>query len=342
MVRKPKDRDFVQTREGMFFCVTGYLHPPDRYTAYLKYSPATRGKWQDAETAYRRELEYYHVRNVAATLRFLEQHYPQYVHYCPVRDITFSMVPREYVKRYYVPEERLKDILAHPRDSLEEEICAFVSELVTISGVKRGVLGITGSTLIGIHNPRFSDIDLLVYGLENALQVRAALKEKRSGRIHPVVGEEREKWCASVTGRFPLSFDEARYLVARRWNYGYFDDRYFSIHPTRTDDEIRERYGERVYRGKGEMTVSAVVADAGESLFMPAVYRVEHVRVLEGDEGAGPLLREIVSYEGLYRDVVDSGQRVEARGKLESVNDRYYRLVIGTTMLGGAGYVKPG
>jgi len=52
-------------------------------------------------------------------------------------------------------------------------------------------------------------------------------------------------------------------------------------------------------------------------------------------------LREIVSYEGLFRDVVDDGQEIEARGKLESVSDRYYRLVVGTTMLQGRGYIKP-
>ena len=82
--RKPKDREFLRTREGMFFCVTGYLHPPERYTAYLKYSPDPLGKWRDAETAYRRELPYYHVRNVAETIGYLEQHYPWHVHYCTV------------------------------------------------------------------------------------------------------------------------------------------------------------------------------------------------------------------------------------------------------------------
>jgi len=44
MTRKPKDRDFVETLEGLLFCVVGYLHPPDKYTAYLKYSPAAEGR----------------------------------------------------------------------------------------------------------------------------------------------------------------------------------------------------------------------------------------------------------------------------------------------------------
>ncbi len=338
--RKPKDRDFIETKEGMLFCVAGYLHPPDKYTAYLKYSPAPVGKWRGREVHYQRELEYYHVSQVADTIAYLERNYPHYVHYCPVRNIKFSMIPREYVKNYYLPELRLQEILETPRDPFDEEICAFVSEIMACTGITEKDFGITGSILLGIHNPEFSDIDLLVYGPENALKVRAALKKRKSAKISPVTGKTLEEWCNSVAGRFPLSHEEARYLASRRWNYGFFGNRYFSIHPTRKDDEIRENYGDRVYREKGWARIRAIASDASEALFMPALYRVEKVEVIEGEVDALSL-REVVSFEGLYRDVVDSGEEIEARGKLESVNEQYYRLVIGTTALKGEGYIKP-
>ncbi len=337
--RKPKDRDFIETKEGMFFCVTDYLHPPSKYTAYLKYSPAPAGRWKSGEVHYRRELEYYHVSQVGDTIASLERNYPHYVHHCPVRDIRFSMIPQEYVKKYYLPEQRLREILDIHRDPLEEEVCAFVSEIIACAGIKEEDFGITGSILLGIHNPEFSDIDLLVYSLENAVKVRAALKEGRSVQIRSVTGETLEEWCASVVEHFPLSYEEVRYLAARRWNYGFFGDRYFSVHPTRTDDEIRESYGDRVYRGKGVARIRAIVSDVSEALFTPALYRIEEVEVIDG-EGALPL-KEIVSYEGLYRDVVDTGAEIDARGKVESVNGQYDRLVIGTTRLGGRGYLKP-
>ena len=101
MTRKPKDRDFVETPEGLLFCVVGYLHPPDKYTAYLKYSPAAEGRWQRQGTAYHRELAYYHAHQVGQTLDTLQAHYPGYIHYCPVRDMTFSMVPHDRVRTYY-------------------------------------------------------------------------------------------------------------------------------------------------------------------------------------------------------------------------------------------------
>jgi predicted nucleotidyltransferase len=342
--RKPKDRDFIQTKERMLFCVTGYLHPPGKYTAYLKYSPAPVGKWKGAETPYRRELEYYHVGRVADTLVYLERNYPQYVHYCPVRGIKFSMVPQEYVKRYYLPEERLREIMVSPSDALEEEVYAFASEIMSHTGIREEDLGVTGSILLGIHDFQFSDMDLLIYGLENALKVRAMRKEGRSSGIQPVSGKVLEDWCAAVAEHFPLSYEEVQYLAGRRWNYGFFGDRYFSIHPTRTDAEIKEEYGGKIYRDRGTARIKALVSDARESLFMPALYRIEGVKVIEGEEGVrqvAPALKEVLSYEGLYRDALDAGEEIEAKGKLESVSDQYYRLVIGTTRLKGEGYIKP-
>lgn len=338
--RKPKDRDFFQTQEGMFFCVTGYLHPPDRYTAYLKYAPASSGKWHSGEIAYQRQLPYYHVNHVVETIRYLERYHPHYVYDCPVRDIRFSMVPRSHVACYYTPRERLREILAGPRDLLEEEVHGMATEIVACTGIKPGDLGITGSILIGLHNPDFSDIDLLVYGQESARKLQSALRQDKIPNIRRPDRKQSDQWSLRIAGRFPLSQEEAQHIASRRWNYGFYGERYFSIHPTRTDAEITEKYGDHIYRGLGVARVRAVVVEAKESLFMPATYRVRNVQVLDGNPEAAEVC-EIVSYEGLYCDVADVGQQVEAYGKLESVDEIPRRLVIGTTMSRGEGYVKP-
>ncbi|MBA7704336.1 hypothetical protein ES703_113141 [subsurface metagenome] len=338
--RKPKDRDFIKTREDLFFCVTGYLHPPGGYTAYLKYRPSPKGRWKGQDGRYERELKYYHVGEVAETLEYLRRFYPRYISFCPIRGIEFSLVHRSDVNRYYLPEERLAEIIKGPRDALEEAAARLVYELSCISGVKSGNMGITGSVLLGIHNPRFSDIDLLIFGLENACKIRAAIKAGVSERIRPEDSATIKKRSAFLTRRFPLNRKEALYIAERRWYCAAFGRKSFSIHPTRTDEEIRETYGDRVYREKGTARVRAVISDARESLFTPAVYRIYEVKVLEGAADAEELLTEIVSFEGLYRDLADRGTEVEARGILESVGDRYYRLVIGSTRLMGAGYLK--
>ena len=71
-------------------------------------------------------------------------------------------------------------------------------------------------------------------------------------------------------------------IEARRWNYFLAGGRYVSIHPTRSDAETTEAYGEARYRAVGAATVEATVTDASESAFLPAVYRVADVRVVEG------------------------------------------------------------
>ena len=336
---KPKDRDFVQTREGMLFCVTGYLHPPDRYTAYLKYSPDPDGKWRNGQTGYRRELAYYHVSTVAETIRYLEAHYPHYVSDCPVRDIRFSMVPIGYVARYFRPQERLQEILSDPRDSLEDEACALVAHLASVAGLSPEHLGVTGSLLTNTHNPAFSDIDLLVYGQANAARLKDRLGPEGTAEFRRPPAEKLARWCERMARQHPLSLEEAAYLAQRRWNYGYFGPRYASIHATRQDDEISEQYGDRVYRGQGAARLRAVLLDVSESMFLPATYRVEGVEVLDGDPAAAGV-REIVSYEGLYCDIADTGAVVEAYGKLEAVNGVPNRLVIGTMRPAG-GFIKP-
>ena len=336
--RKPKDRDFVQTIEGMLFCLTGYLHPPDRYTAYLKYSPDPDGKWHSETAAYRRELPYYHVSTVAETIRYLEAHFPHYVSHCPVRDIRFSMVPHHHVARYYRPQERLREILTDPKDSLEEETCALVSYLGSITGLSSEHLGVTGSLLTSTHNPAFSDIDLLVYGQANAANLKQRLGPEGTIGFSRPSPERLNRWSEQVAQRHPLSVEEAAHLARRRWNYGYFGQRYVSIHAIRRDDEINEDYGDRVYRGQGAVHLRAALVDASESLFLPAIYRVEGVEVLDGDPAAIGV-REIVSYEGLFCNAADAGATVEAYGKLESVNGIPSRLIVGT-MQPSAGFIR--
>ncbi len=342
--RKPKDRDFIRTVEGMFFCVTGYLHPPDQYTAYLKYSPDPTGRWRARrdKVAYRREITYYHASSVAETIRYLETDYPHYVHDCPVRGIRFSMVPQASVAQYYDPQARLQEILTAPRDPLETLAGDLVLEIAASAGIPTADLGVTGSILTALHDPDLSDINLLVYGAESARRVRNVLRDRQQScpAIRPLDDGLIERWTEEMTAWFPLTTEEARYNVGRRWNYGVFRGRFFGIHPTRSDAEITAQYGDHVYRGQGRAHIRATLTAADEALFQPAIYHVGAVHVLEGDEAAEGV-QKIVAYEGRYRDVAEVGQTVEAVGQLETVDGEPRRLVVGTIALGGAEYIKP-
>ena len=345
-MRIPKDRDFVETGEGLFFCLLGYLHPPNGYTAYLKYFPRAGGKWSRGNVRYQRALSYYHVTEIEKTFDFLREHYPHFLFDCPIRNITISTVPKGLVKRYYVPEERLQEIMeGSRRDELEEDVRRLVELLSEASGILSRGFGVTGSILLGTHNPRFSDIDLTILGIDASQRVKEALTEIRGRGASPIKGltvERAERWIRERMERFPLTREEAQLLLERRWNYGYFGDRYFSIHPVRLDGEIEDEYGEKRYKPLGVAEGDGIIASAREAIFLPAIYEIEDVEV----KGRKDLdIREIVSYEGLYSDMAKDGETVNFKGLLEEVETRdeetSHRVLIGSVKLRGRDYVKP-
>jgi uncharacterized protein len=336
-MRPPKDRDFVETTEGLFFCLVGYVHPPDRYAAYLKYTPAPAGKWARGDVAYRRELPYYHVRHVQRTLAWLEREHPRYVWTDPATGLRFSHVPVEAVRRYYVPEHRLAEILADPRDPLERETRDLVRVLARAADLAPERFGVSGSVLLGLHDPAFSDIDLLVYGAEATRRLRAALDGLEAEGLTPLPAERRARWRADTAARFGLDAATVAALDARRWHYRLFRGRYVALHPTRADHEIQDAYGARRYAPRGPATVEARVTDAGEAVFLPAVYRVTDVRWHAGGPGA---LEEIVSFEGLYCHAAEEGDRIQAHGHLEAATSGAQRLVIGSGFLPDGGWIR--
>lgn len=330
-MEKPKDRDFIETVEGLLFCVVGYLHPPDRYTAYLKYVPTPDGKWSRGGTRYARAIPYYHVSQVEATYPLLRERYPQYLFRCPVRNITVSSVPYTSVKTYFRPRRRLHSLLAGGAgDALEQRLIDLVDLLSDLSGLQVRDFGVTGSLLTESHNPQFSDIDLTIYGQSASRRLKEALIEARkdSETIQPYSRERMEEWSRSRSQRFPLSFDELMGIAERRWNYGIYRGTYFSVHPVRVDGEITERYGDRVYRQRGVAVGTAEITDSSESIYLPAIYRIDEV---EMGVGVKAEVEEIVSYEGLFCDIFEDGDRVEFRGTLEQVSadGGHYRVVIG-------------
>jgi predicted nucleotidyltransferase len=336
-MRPPKDRDFVETAEGFFFCLVGYLHPPERYTAYLKYTPATAGKWARGEVAYRRELPYYHVEHVRRTLDWLETKYPRYLWTDPATGLRFSHVPADAVARYYVPERRLAEIVGAPADSLEREARDLAILLADATDLPLEAFGISGSILLGLHNPAFSDIDLLVYGAARARRLRAVIDDLDKAGLVPLPEERRARWRAETSARFGLDADAVASLEARRWHYRLFHGRYVSLHATRSDEEIREAYGDRRYTPLGRAVVEARVTDAGEALFLPAVYHVADVRWHEGPPGP---LEEVVSFEGLYCGAAADGERILVTGHLEAEPGGARRLVVGSGFLADGGSLR--
>jgi len=343
-----RDRDYIETKDGLFFCVVGNTHPPNRVFAYLKYAPTPNGKWGKGSKRYARTLEYYTIPALLNTISLLEEHFPQYVYDSPVFQVRMSAVPKNYIRHHFYPEKKLSHLLLVKKcDSLQKKAITIASLISRESGVPLKFFGITGSILIDVHQPEFSDVDLIIYGRGNSLKIKDAMLtffKANNAPIKRLTGKTLEEWCASKIGRFPLTLNEAKALYMRKWNRGTCDGVQFSIHPVRLESEKNETYGERIYQPKGIITIRAKVLNTSEALFLPCTYEVGDVVI-----SSGPIvgdIREICTYEGLYGDIAEIEEEIVVHGKLEEVHDRmrnetYHRVLVGSPEAGGLDYIKP-
>ena len=345
-MRSFRDRDYLITAEGFIFAVIGNIHPADRVIAYLKYVPDERGKWGRGRSRYRRALQHYNVPSVMDSMRFLRANAPQYVYESTVHGITLPGVPTDRIVEHLRPEERLIQLRStQHRDELEERALRLVDLIWQNASVPTESLGVTGSLLARIHDPAFSDIDLVVYGFNNAVRVRSFLqnlKESSSNAVRRLTGASQEKWIAERLVSTPLTWQNAIDLLARKWNIGLFDGTDFSIHAVHIEEEVHEHYGDERYVPLGIVDATAKISDDDESLFMPAVYRVESAH-LKGSFSSCTVDR-IVSFEGLYADIAKQGETISCRGKLERVESSSgirHRIVVGSPEARGTDYLLP-
>jgi len=345
-LRSFRDRDYLITPEGFIFTVIGNLHPAERVIAYLKYIPDERGKWGLGRSRYRRALAHYDVPSVMDSIQFLREKAPQYVFESAVDGISLPAVPIDRIDAHLCPETRLHELqCAESRDVLESKAIRFVQLLSREAGVPTESLGLTGSILARIHDPTFSDIDLVVYGFSNALRVRTFLRKLEDSpprEIRKLTGAFREKWIAERLKSTPLTRRDVAALFARKWNIGSFEGTEFSVHAVHTEAEVRGHYGDERYTPLGIIDATAKIAGGKESMFMPAVFQVEYPDV-KGSHVVSKLDR-IVSYEGLYADVAVEGETVSCRGKLERVESSSglrHRILIGSPEAGGTDYLLP-
>jgi len=342
-----RDRDFIQTKEGFFFCVVGPFHPPDRVISYLKYVPAKLGAWGRGKKRFKRAMRTYTIPSLLETFSVLERDYPHYLFYSPFYNIRMTAVPYTHIVKHFKPEEKLAQLLRASRlDSLQKKLLRFTSFLAETSKISLNFFGVTGSILLNIHRPEFSDIDVTVYGLRNSLAVKNALGAEYSipgSKVQRFKGEALKAWCEAKARNYPLTFDEALRIHERKWNVGLFECTQFSVHPVKLEHELVEEYGDKTYHPLGTVTFRAVVSENTGCLFLPTVYRVQDVKVIEGPSAAN--IEEVVSYESLYDNLAEVGEGIKVKGKLERVLNtktgrEHHRVLVGSSEGKGTEYIK--
>lgn len=341
-----RDRDFLQTKEGFFFCVIGPLHPPERVISYIKYIPSDSGIWGREEEKFSRILQKYSIPNLLETFSYLEVNYPQYIFYSPADKITLTAVSHHYIKKHFKPEEKL----AHLRqslqvDSLQQKLIRFTRFLEEICDIPERFLGVTGSLLLDIHQPSFSDLDVTIYGAKNSWLLKKALNENRSSEMpmRRLEGKALKEWCTKKAKQYSLSPKDALRIYERKWNLGFFEDTWVSLHPVKLESDVTKQYGKEIYHSCGQVTIRAIVGDNADSLFLPSAYQLEEVKILKGSDLGE--VTELVSYESLFGGLAEIGETIQAKGKLERVTEKqtgreHYRVLVGSPEGRGNEYIK--
>jgi len=339
MIKMLKDRDNLETIEGAFFTILGHVHPPDRVFAYLKYLPTNKagnGIWERNNIRFQRTIPEYSAANVINSFKFLKAFYPEFLFSCPINNILMSAVPINKIRKLYYAECELQRlILKEQYDPLEMKLIQMVNLLIEQFDLDQENFGITGSIALQMHHPKYSDIDLIVFGRSVANLLANELPSFIAE--HPSFDGLHKKTTEEVIQRksklFNLPQKDIRLIFERKWNVGVFKGTRFAILPVRTRVEVEENYGDSIYHSVDQMTIVAEILSAKDSWFNPAIYQISVLKIIKGPHISN--IRMLVSWENFFANVAKEGETILAKGKLERVinsktHETWYRILIGS------------
>ncbi|MBU2559798.1 nucleotidyltransferase domain-containing protein [archaeon] len=314
----PRIRDFIETTDGLIFASVSYHHPPDRRLAFLRYYPDTEGERERSGVRYKK------IASTAQSFEFLEKNYPESVF--SYQGARLQGVPVEKIKKIHRGEDKLKKICRNPETPLEKKIKRLSD---TFRNIPHDHKGITGSVLVGLDTPD-SDIDFVVYGVENHKRAREIFENSASGRLCELKEDEwRRSYEKRFSGHDTLSFDEYLWHERRKWHKGTFEGVIFDILLVRDRSEIGAP--PKPCERKEKIKIECRVKDAAFAFDSPSIYKVEY--------GDGRI-KEVLSYTHTYAGQAFKGEEIEVCGFLEEAKSKKCRVIVGTTREAKDEYIK--
>jgi len=325
--RIPRDGDIITTNEGFIFYVFGYEHPPNRVFSFLKYIPSDCAdlfpiryldrKWNYEGKKLFRAERLYTAQNYQVLVETLRKDFPQYVYFCPFRMKEVISTPLNSIREVSVPKNQLQQLaMSKRKDHLQGLALELISLMATEANVPLEDFGIEGSIALNMHTSK-SDIDFVVYGSENFRTVERAI--------------------GKLVDQGELRYIFTNQIEQHRRYRGRYKDSIFVYNAVRKIREITSMYGEYSYRPLKHVRFRCEILNDEEAMFRPAIYKIggyqpkDQASELQADESP----TELISMIGYYRNVARRGERVEASGMLERVEntesgDIHYQVVVGT------------
>lgn len=327
-----REGDLIETENHVIFDVKGSIHPPNRIIAFPRYIPSSQG------TRRRQENLYGKIYSFRERFRFLEQNMPDLIVYDAVFDEILCEVPNGIVVEHYDPIEKLRLLRkTNNLETLERKVVQLTDELKEESGIAWSSIGISGSVLVGLHTVK-SDIDPIVYGVENsrrAYEALEALLKDDASNFKQYTREELRGLFDFRSKDTIMSFEDFARVERRKAFQGMFEGTDYFIRFVKDWNQLTEQYGDICYKNVGYAKIKASIADDSEALFTPCTYRIENVTVAEGTK-LEPIL-EIVSFRGRFCEQARKGETIIAQGKVELVTSKredqaHYRIILGNNL----------
>jgi predicted nucleotidyltransferase len=325
---KAREGDLLETKDSLVFDVKGAVHPQDRIVAFPRFVPDPDGNRK------RRGGNYRKIYALSERYKLLEERFPSYLVFDSVFGERLSEVPKKDVLYHYDPIDRLQELRNNRQiDQLEADALQFAKLLQDHSDAPWNKLGISGSLLAQLHTPE-SDIDLMVYGEKSCCKIYETLKSVKRDRKSAVKAYTQEELRILYNFRLrdtKMSFEDFVATERRKALQGKFLQHDFYIRCVKDWCEIKEHYGDAIYRRAGYARIKAVVLDDSEAIFTPCRYSIENTRVLE--EKCEGFVTEIASFRGRFCEQARKGETVIAQGKVEEVKRKngttFFRLLLG-------------
>jgi predicted nucleotidyltransferase len=326
---KAREGELIKTKDNVIFDVKGLVHPPNKVIAFPRFIPAPQGTRGSQNHLYGK------IYSLSERFKFLEQESPNLIVHDPVFDETLCEVPINTIKKHYKPIEKLRLLRTSKKlGDLERKAVQLAEALKEAAGIPWSAIGISGSVLVGLYTPK-SDIDPVVYGVENCRRAYVALEnllKDNASQFKPYSREELQALFDFRSKDTIMNFEDFVKVESRKAFQGMFDGTDYFIRFVKDWSQVNEQYGDICYKNSGYAKITATIADDAEALFTPCTYKIGNVKIVEGPK-LQPIL-EIASFRGRFCEQAKTGETVTGQGKVERVIDKrkereYYRIILG-------------
>jgi predicted nucleotidyltransferase len=323
-----RDRDGILTREGLIFRVFGYSHPPKAYLCDAEYASAKIFASIDPRSPRKGADDLFYKFYNDEGLKLIFNRYPHYTILHKMLGQKVVGILKADIAKVRKPEERLQALIkAGAEDELEDAMQRVLKIVLHRSGLSVENFGVFGSMLYGFHHPKYSDIDLLIYGKKENERLRETLEALYADCASGFKNEFGSE--AAMAGKRwlfkNLTIKEFLWHQKRKQIYGLFDDEMskrvikVEFEPVKAWDEIKSEYDpEACIVQKGWVRIKARVTVDSDGPFIPSIYGIEPLEILSGADDALEAVR-VFSYMEEFRQQAQKDETVIIEGNLEEL-----------------------